>query len=121
MEVIILLKAFIDIYIELLPLIFFCNTVCMYVFVYECRYVCMYVCNVYFVCIDVAHIHACIYVCLYVCMQTVQPSRFRQDYPDLKILNPNQCVIRIGIIPISTRVVIFLSNSHKKKKKCRKL
>ena len=77
--------------------------------------------NVYFVCIDVAHIHACIYVCLNVCMQTVQPSRFRQDYPDLKILNPNQCVIRIGKIPISTRVVIFLSNSHKKKTKCRKL
>ena len=34
----------------------------------------------------------------------------------LKIPNPNQYAIRIGKIPISTRVVIFLSNYHKRKR-----
>ena len=34
----------------------------------------------------------------------------------LKIPNPNQYAIRIGKIPISTRAVIFSSNSHKSKR-----
>ena len=34
----------------------------------------------------------------------------------LKIPNPDQYAIGIGKIPISTRVVIFSSNSHKRKR-----
>ena len=51
--------------------------------------------------------------------QTVQPSRFRRDYPDFvwkSWIPGDQYEIGVGKIPISTRVVIFSSNSHKRKR-----
>ena len=59
---------------------------------------------------------------IFVNNQTVQQSRFRREYPDFawksRIL-ANTRSGRIGNISISTRVVLFSSNSHKKRTKCR--
>ena len=47
-------------------------------------------------------------------MQTVQPSRFRWDYPDfalkIDILNPDQYPIGIGKSSILTREILIKEN-----------
>ena len=56
---------------------------------------------------------------IFVNNQTVQQSRFRREYPDFawkSRLLANTRSGRIGNISISTRVVLFSSNSHKKER-----